>query len=97
MRMATQHADSMYWTGTGPISGQMVCVLLPLVFLANLVLRKVSSVIPASAVEGESPGLLTQHCLWLLTGQRGSEDLGGKGHPRLLWVRLTLRGSCYFK
>ena len=63
MRVATQHADSMYWTGTGPISGQMVCVLLPLVFLANLVLRKVSSVIPASAVEGESPGLLTQHCL----------------------------------
>ena len=28
--MATQHADSMYWTGTGPISGQVVCVLLSL-------------------------------------------------------------------
>ena len=66
----------------GSISGQVflpcqtVCVLLSLALLASLVLRKVSKVIPASAVGGESPGLLTQRCLWLLTGRRGSGYCG---------------------
>lgn len=78
--MATQHADGMYWTGTGPFSGQMVCVLLS-VFLANLVLRKVSNVIPASAVGGSPQASLLSTASGCCQAREASKTLGAKESP----------------
>lgn len=58
--VATQHADSVYWTRTpllplvGALSTPVACVL-SLALLTNRVLRKVSIVIRACTVGRESP------------------------------------------
>lgn len=71
--------SSHLWSGV-PSMPDSLCSALPC-SLSQPCPQEISKVIPASAVGGESPGLLTQRCLWLLTGRRGSGYRGERRSP----------------